>query len=62
LLAVLAVGCGPPPCEAETTACGCFQRRTECKLITDICWCPDQCGVEVKCVCGDGSFLRCEAG
>ncbi|MDP1825170.1 MAG: hypothetical protein Q8L48_18065 [Archangium sp.] len=59
--AVLGLGCEPPPCEAATTMCGCFQRRDECVMVTDSCWCPDECGVDVKCFCGGGAFLRCEA-
>lgn len=54
-------GCGARPCTAETTACGCYARRDECRLVTEACWCPSECDATIACVCGGGAFLRCES-
>ena len=57
-LLLVVTACRPRPCEEETTLCGCAQ-RSDCSLEVDGCYCPSQCGAEVQCVCGGGTFKAC---
>lgn len=61
LASVVVIGCkdAPPPCEALSSSCACHE-RSDCKLVTDGCWCPSECDPKIQCVCGGGKFLRCE--
>lgn len=61
-LLVGAAGCGLPigPCNTITDACSC-RARADCQMVTEACYCPNECGEKIACVCGGGKFLRCEA-
>lgn len=60
LLALAACSGGSGPC-AQLNMCQCYARSSDCRMVTEACWCASECDARIACICGGGAFLRCES-